>query len=154
MAVGIRPVGSAMGLSTNIRQFNAAGTFAANDLVNLNNTGELVLAGGGDFIMGTAIASATATSSNVPVNVTGGLMIIADNDNDSATFAASFVGGRIDITGNSGEQVVDTSTLNNSETNPSGQLVVLAYNPQGFGHDTDTSVGLFAIAEGQLAFNR
>jgi hypothetical protein len=65
-----------------------------------------------------------------------------DNDNDTDTFAATDVGNYYDIVGTTGIMQVDTTTHATT-----GQLLAVEYNPQGFGADSDTSLGLFCIAE-------
>jgi hypothetical protein len=69
-----------------------------------------------------------------------------DNDNDTTTFASTHVGGRFDVIGSTGAQLVDTNTVA-QDGSDSGQLFCIAYNPQGYGFNSDTSIGLFEIAE-------
>lgn len=71
---------------------------------------------------------------------------LVDNDNDSATFAATHVGTYFDLVGNTGAQLVDTDS-----TGTSGQLYCVEYNPQIDPVKEDTSYGIFTIAE--HAFN-
>lgn len=68
---------------------------------------------------------------------------IVDNDNDSTTFAASHVGTKFDLIGATGAQLVDTS----STSATTGQLLCVEYNPQIDPVKSDTSVGVFVIAE-------
>lgn len=72
---------------------------------------------------------------------------LLDNDNVGTTFAASHVGQYFDLTGASGAQLVDTSTASTTD----GQLVCLEYNPSIDPVKTDTTWGVYAIAE--HAFN-
>lgn len=64
------------------------------------------------------------------------------NDNLVTTFAATHVGTYFDLIGNTGAQLVDTST-----TSTTGQLLCLAYNPGIRG--TDATYGIFQISEHQ-----
>jgi hypothetical protein len=64
------------------------------------------------------------------------------NDNDSTTFAASHVGTNFDLIGATGAQLVDTST-----TGTTGQLLCLEYNPQIDPVKSDTTYGVFILAE-------
>ncbi len=97
----------------------------------------------GQKLAGVAAATVVGTGSNdceVIVNPTA--LYAVDNDNDSTTFAATHVGTYFDLTGATGAQQVDTST-----TTTTGQLVAVEYNPQISGLESDTSIGLFMIAE-------
>lgn len=67
---------------------------------------------------------------------------LLDNDNVGTTFAASHVGTNFDLIGATGAQLVDTST-----TGTSGSLLCIEYNPQVDPVKTDTSYGVFVIAE-------
>lgn len=67
---------------------------------------------------------------------------LLDNDNVGTTFAASHVGSNFDLIGATGVQLVDTST-----TGTTGQLLCLEYNPQIDPVKTDTSYGVFILAE-------
>src|SRR5574337_923793 len=77
------------------------------------------------------------------VNVDPDSLYIVDNDNIGTTFAASHVGTKFDVTGATGAQLVDTS----STSATTGQLFCEAYNPQYSPFESDTSQGLFKIAE-------
>lgn len=139
---GAIPVGSRFSAPTLHKKYDGGGTFAKGDFVKLSS-GELVVATAGDTnILGVALAAGTSSSVNVAVDVTPGLMVIMDNDNVGTTFAATHVGTKFDITGSTGAHLVDTST-----TGTTGNLLCLAYNPQGYGFDTDTSIGLFSVDE-------
>lgn len=65
------------------------------------------------------------------------------NDNDTTTFAASHVGTCFDLTGNTGEQLVDTST-----TGTTGSLECI-----GFGYEGDNTFGIFIINEHKYKVN-
>ena len=102
----------------------------------------------GARLIGVAESTVTgnaAGTNKVMVNVTPNARYIVDNDNDSTTFAASHVGTYFDLTGATGAQLVDTST-----TGTSGQLLCLEYNPKIAPYGSDTSRGLFVIAEHAL----
>jgi hypothetical protein len=71
---------------------------------------------------------------------------IVDNDNDSTTFAAAHVGTKFDLIGATGAQKIDTS----STSATTGQMLCLEYNPQIDPVKSDTSVGVFVIAEHAL----
>lgn len=68
---------------------------------------------------------------------------LVDNDNDGTTFAAAHVGTYFDLIGATGAQFVDTS----STSATTGQLLCLEYNPQIDPVKSDTSQGVFKIAE-------
>jgi hypothetical protein len=138
---GAKPIGSFYGLSDSLVERNAGGTFAKYDTVN-HSSGELIIADATDTIFGVAMEAATSASTGVQVNVTLGLMVIMDNDNDTTTFAATHVGTMFDQIGATGAILVDTNT-----TSTSGQFYCLEYNPQGFGLDSDTSIGKFMLNE-------
>jgi hypothetical protein len=130
-------------------------TGEANDLVNVQN-GELEIVDPGERIAGYVSHSDAidSDSSDVPVNITPFMQVVMDNDNTGTTFASTHVGEYFDITGGTGAQIVDTSTVTAPEgTGNSGQLVCLEYNPQNVRDDldSDTSVGLFMIREQQFS---
>lgn len=64
------------------------------------------------------------------------------NDNDSGTFGATNVGQNFDLIGATGAQLVDTSSAGTT-----GQLLCLEYNPQIDPVKTDTTYGVFILAE-------
>lgn len=68
---------------------------------------------------------------------------LVDNDNVGTTFAASHVGTKFDLIGATGAQLADTSTTSAT----TGQLLCVEYNPQIDPVKTDTSQGLFKVAE-------
>jgi hypothetical protein len=74
------------------------------------------------------------------------MVVLMDNDNDTETFAATHVGEWGDFVGGTGAMIVNSDTLSTTKA----QLQCLAYNPQGFGYDSDTSIGLFYVAERQI----
>lgn len=140
--------GSIFGISDFLMEFSSGATLAAGDLVNLES-GELAAASASDFLIGQTTEAATSSSTGVAVNVTRGLKLIMDNDNVGTTFAVTHVGAGFDITGATGAQIVDTSTLDQTYTGLATHLRCLAYNPQDVGFDSDVSVGAFVIAQHQ-----
>jgi hypothetical protein len=84
----------------------------------------------------------TAGTVKVKVIVDPAARYIVDNDNDSTTFAITHVGTYFDLTGATGLQQVDTSS-----TSTSGSLYATEYNPQIDPYKSDTSIGVFVIAE-------
>lgn len=141
---GVRAIGSAFGFSTACREFNASGTFAVNDFVKDDgSTGEITVATATHKILGVANEAGTAASTGVQVNVTPYLMVIMDNDNDSDTFVATHVNQWGDFTGATQLMQVDTSDLSTTVA----QLLCLEYNPQGYGFDSDISIGKFMVEE-------
>lgn len=124
----------------------AAETIAANDFITILTDGEAEVTGTGEGIFGIALEAATDGDDVRVLRAHPGMVVMMDNDNDSTTFADSHVGARFDITGGTGEQLVDTSTAAQDGTD-SGQLFCIEYNPDMNGFSSDTSIGLFEIAE-------
>ena len=125
----------------------AGEAIAKNDFVTLLTDGEAEATAAGEGIFGIALEAADAKGDIITVvRAYPGMQVIMDNDNTGTTFAATHVGGRFDITGTTGAQVVDTSTVAQDGTD-AGQLFCIGYNPKGFGLDSDTSIGLYEIAE-------
>jgi hypothetical protein len=144
---GARVIKSLSGQDRVHMEFNAAGTFAANDFVMLDgSTGEVVVATAGSSILGVAKEAATASSTGVLVDITPNMVVLMDNDNVGETFAATHVGEWGDFTGGTGAMLVDSNSLSTTVA----QLQCLAYNPKGYGFDADTSIGLFYVAERQI----
>lgn len=144
---GVKPIGSLAGLDRIHMEFNAAGTFAASDFVKFDgSTGELVVATAGASILGVAREAATNASTAVSVDITPFMVVLMDNDNDTETFAATHVGEWGDFIGGTGAMLVDSNTLSSTKA----QLQCLAYNPQGYGFDSDTSIGKFIVIERQI----
>lgn len=122
----------------------------AGDLVVYKTDGQLEPATAGDVVAGVALNSVAGSGSTVYFVAGKGLRVIMDNDNTGTTFASTHVGGRFDMTGATGAQVVDTSTVAQAGNGTDGgQLICLEYNPQGYGLDTDTSIGVYEIVEVQ-----
>ena len=125
----------------------AAETIAANDFVTLLTDGEAEVTVAGEGIYGIALEAATDGDNVRVVRAHPGMIVLMDNDNDTTTFSADHIGGRFDIdSGGTGAQLVDTNTVVQDGTD-AGQLLCIAYNPKGYGFDSDTSIGLFEIAE-------
>lgn len=138
---GFKVLGTAVGMPE-IRSEVAGGTIAAGDPV-MFSSGAIVIATAGSAIEGVALEA--AVSSGTIRYVTGErLRVLADNDNDSTTFAATHEGTCFDMIGTTGAVQVDTSS-----TGATGQLRCIKYNPQGYGlqYDSDTSIGLFEVNE-------
>jgi len=125
----------------------AGEAIAKNDFVTLLTDGQIEATATGEGIFGIALEAASASGDSIRVlRAHPGMVVMMDNDNDSTTFASSHVGARFDTTGTTGAQLVDSSSAAQDGTD-AGQLFCIAYNPQGYGYDSDTSIGLFEIAE-------
>ncbi len=145
---GARVIKSLSGQDRVHMEFNAAGTFAANDFAMFDgSTGEVVVATAGSSILGVAKEAATNASTGVLIDITPNMVVLMDNDNDTETFAVTHVGEWGDFTGGTGAMVINSDTLSTTKA----QLQCLAYNPQGYGFDSDTSIGLFFVAERQIS---
>lgn len=139
--VGFKVIGAAVG-QPETRHEVAGGTIAAGDIVKFSS-GAIVVGTAGATIEGVALHA--ATSGDPIAYVTGErLRVLADNDNDSTTFAATHEGTYFDMIGATGAMKIDTSS-----TGSSGQFKCVKYNPQGYGQafDSDTSIGIFEIVE-------
>jgi hypothetical protein len=145
---GVRVIKSLSGQDRIHMEFNASGTFAANDFVIFDgSTGEVTVATAGNSILGVAKEAATSASTGVLIDITPMMVVLMDNDNDTETFAATHVGEWGNFIGGTGAMVVDSNTLSSTKA----QLQCLAYNPQGYGLDSDTSIGKFFVAERQIS---
>lgn len=145
---GFKVVGVSVG-EPEIVSRTAGGTIAANDPVTLKTDGQVEVATAGDIILGVALEAATSGNA-VNVQVGERLRVLADSDETGDAMAADLVGARFDITGTTGAVKVDVSTAaQDGDGTDTGQLVLLEANPQGYGFDSDTSVGLFEIIERQ-----
>ncbi len=69
------------------------------------------------------------------------LRYLLQQDNIGTTFAATHVGQYFNLTGATGAQLVDTSTVSTTL----GQLLCLEYNPQIDPVKTDTTYGVFML---------
>ena len=122
---------------------------AKNDFVTIVADGQAECTDTGDPIFGIALEAASGAGEVITVaRANHGMKVYMDNDNTGTTFASTHVGARFDMTGATGAMVVDTSTVaqvgGGGET---GQLFCIEYNPQGLGMDSDTSIGVYQIAE-------
>jgi hypothetical protein len=100
----------------------------------------------GARLVGMAEETATGNSAGtvtVLVCIDPMMRYLVDNDNVGTTFAASHVGQYFDLTGATGAQLADTSTVSAT----TGQLLCLDYNPQVDPVRGDTSWGAYKIAE-------
>lgn len=126
----------------------ASTTITKGDVVNLES-GYIDLAGATEKIFGLANQTVTGNSGGTTeidiIVARPGDLYLMDNDNDGTTFAATHPGTYFDTIGTTGAKQVDTSS-----TTTTGQLLCLEYNPQGFGVDSDTSMGLFTPVELQV----
>ena len=132
-----------------LKTYASNATLAAGDLVNLTSN-QLEIAAPGERIKGVLMKPGTSASTSLAVNITPFLTFLMDNDNDSATFAATDAGSSFfDLIGGTGAQVIDTSSRAASDAVAStGQLACLEFNPNG----NDTSVGLFMINPDERQF--
>jgi hypothetical protein len=144
---GARVIKSLSGADRVHMEFNGGGTFAANDFVKFDDSGEVVVATATHGILGVAVEAGTSSTDNILVDISPHMVVLMDNDNDSDTFAATDIGLCGDFTGATGAMQVDTDSLSSTIA----QLRCLAYNPQGYGLDSDTSIGLFFVTERELA---
>lgn len=149
---GARPRGSYWGLSSVYRSFTGGGTFAKWDLVMPQGTtvgtgGEIVVATAGALnILGVSLEVGANATAGITVDITPGLLVLMDNDNDSNTFDATYELQVADFTGGTGAMQVDTST-HVTGVSGSANLFCVEYNPQGMGMDADTSIGLYVVKE-------
>lgn len=97
-------------------------------------------------VVGCANETVVGTGSNTcEVIVNFDAMYVMANDNLVTTFGSTHPGTFFDLIGATGAQLIDTST-----TSTTGTMVCLEYNPQISPYATDTTVGLFMIAENGL----
>lgn len=133
-----------------VRSGTSGAAIAVKDLVNFLTDGQLEPATTGDPIAGVAINAATGSGTTVYFVTGNRLKVLMDNDNTGTTFASTHVGARFDMIGATGAQVVDTSTVAQAgDGTDTGQLLCVGYNPQGYGFDSDTSIGMYVVAERQ-----
>lgn len=122
---------------------------AVNDFVTIVADGQAEVTDAGDPIFGVALESASSAGDIITVaKVVPGMQFIMDNDNTGTTFASTHVGARFDITGTTGELLVDTSTdAQVGDGTDTGQLFCLEFNPAINGYKDDESIGIFQVAE-------
>lgn len=147
---GARVVGNLNGGESVIRDFVGGGTFAAGDFVKFEGTtGQIVVATAGDEILGVALEAGTDGATGVKVDITPQMLVIMDNDLDTQTsIDATDCLEYADFTGGTGAMQVNTNTHSGTQA----QLLLLQNNPQGFGLDSDTSVGLYLVVEREAGF--
>lgn len=126
---GARPIGSTLGVSPVLMEFDGGGTFAASDFVKFDGSGEIVVATAAAAYLGVALEAGTTSTTGNQVNVTPFLQVIMTNDNDGTTFAAAHVGEYVDFTGATQLMQIDTSTTN--VTTEAG-FICLEYDPAGY----------------------
>lgn len=153
MAAGlVIPRGSAFtGIADHLIYRDSNVTGAQGDLVNIQSA-QIEIVDAGEAIRGVLQEAVTSASTDAAIVATPWLLVVMDNDNTGTTFAATHVDALFDITGGTGAQIVDTSSVDTSVDNTQvGQLLCTEYNPQGIRSDldSDTSVGMFMLAEQQ-----
>ena len=149
MALKNRPLGRIDG-QTNYATYSfivdSGVTITEGDFVYSNGTGEITNASiGGARLVGMALETATGNAASTVtclVCIDPTMRYLVDNDNDTTTFTAAHVLDNFDLIGATGAQLVDTSS-----TGTSGSLICLEYNPQIDPVKSDTSWGVFMIAE-------
>lgn len=145
--VGLMVVGNSYG-NLELQKKVSGAAVTANDPVTPKTNGRFQLSTVSEPIYGVALNTCTAAGQTLYVVVGKGLRVLASNDNIGTTFAATHVGAKFDLIGATGAVLVDTSTVTQAGTAADvGQVKCLEYNPQGYGYDTDTTVGLFEINE-------
>ena len=151
MALKNRPLGRIDG-QTNFATYEfivtSGVTITENDFVYFAS-GEITNATvAGARLLGMALQTATGVADNSVkclVCIDPTMRYLIDNDNDTTTFGVTHVGTNFDLIGATGAQLVDTSS-----TSTTGSLICLEYNPQIDPVKTDTSWGVFMIAENVL----
>lgn len=122
-------------------------TVNQNDFVYFDGSGRITNSSiGGKKLVGMAMETATGNSGGTVkclVCIDPYMRYLIDNDNIGTTFAVTDVGQFYDLIGATNAQLVDTST----ESATTGQLVAVEYNPTIEPVATDTSFGVFVIAE-------
>ena len=144
---GVRVIKSHSGGDRVHMEFNGGGTFAANDFVKFDDSGEIVVGTATHGILGVAKEAGTSSIDNILVDITSDMMVLMDNDQDAATFASTDVGLCADFIGATGAMQIDTSDLSSTIA----QLRCASYNPQGYEYDDDVSIGLFYVVEREFA---
>ena len=139
---GFKPVGSFLGVSPVLMTFTV-GTVAIHygDLVKFHTDGTILVATGGDAILGVCVTAngasgACAIGSKVEVNVTPGLLVEAD----AATDVTPVLGVSYDMTGATNAQGVDVAGGAN------GGMICLQSGVLN-GAVNDASMGIFLLQE-------
>ncbi len=145
MAAYTRPLGSVLGhFNGATEDFTANGAITNGDFVQFDGSGKVQAATTGRLI-GTA-QSTVADAATVKVLIFPFVKYLVKNDNLVTTFSAAHVGTYFNLIGATGAQLVDTSTTSATL----GQLLCLAFNPAIDPVRTDTSYGIFTIAQPAL----
>jgi len=130
-------------------QLTASETITKGDLVDLTS-GLVNEATAAKAFLGIANETVTDSGSGTDyidiIVARPGDVYLMDNDQDSDTFAVTDKGLYFDITGATGVMQIDTDTGSTTVA----QLMCVDYNPQGYGYDSDTSIGLFTPIETML----
>jgi len=112
-----------------------------------DGTGKVDVAAADEPLLGVANETVTGNSGGTNyvevILALPGTQFLMDNDNDTETFAQTDVGEWHAITGTTGAQQVDTNVGAATPSSSANQLLCLGYNPQGYGYDSDTSIGLY-----------
>ena len=149
---GAEYVGNIQGGTAPVRNFliKAAEVIAKGDWLTIDGgTGkvDVVTANGDEPLLGVANETVTGNSGGTNyvevVVALPGTLFIMDNDNTTETFAQDDVGEWHNINGATGANQIDTNEDAATPSSSAGSLVCLEYNPQGYGHDSDTSIGLY-----------
>lgn len=157
---GARWVGNAQGGTAPIQKFliKASEVITKGDWLSIDATvGKADVAAADEPLLG--IANETVTGNSGGTNMVEvvlalpGTKFIMDNDNTTETFERPDVGEWHDITGATGAQQVDTNADAAAPSATAHQLLCLDYNPQGFGMDSDTSIGLYTPTNTYFVMN-
>jgi hypothetical protein len=143
-------MGSFYGISSVQKTFLGGAVFAAGDIVMWQGTtvgtgGELVIATAGTALLFGVSLGTGANATDVQIDITPGLVVYMDNDNDTNTFGAGYVGQMADLIGATGAMLVDTSS---HTTNTSAQMACVGYDPRG----NDASMGAYLLKERAFGF--
>lgn len=150
MAFGLKWIGNAQGGTAPMRNYliKANEVLAKGDTLTIDDgTGKVKIAAADTPVLGIANATVTGNAGGTnkieTILALPGTVWLADNDNNTDTFAQTDVGEWHDITGTTGAQQIDTDTGAAAPTSSASQWVALEFNPQGLGFDGDTSIGLY-----------
>lgn len=129
----------------------AGAAIAKNDFVVLKTDGQAEPVASGAPIYGIALNAASEAGDSIRVaRAFKGMVVMIDADQVGTTLTSAHVGGRVDITGATGAQLVDSSTVAQvGDGTDTGELLIKEVNPQGYGFDSDASILLCEIAEVQ-----
>lgn len=116
--------------------------FASGRITSATITGDARPIG---MVLETAAGNASGSVSAL-VCIDDDIRYLLQQDNVGTTFAASHVGQYFDLTGATGAQLVDTSTVSTT----TGVLLCLEYNPQIDPVKADTTYGVFVLVESAI----